>query len=112
MENVILVVEGKNDYSRIKQIYPNLDILITGGSAISEKFLSDLKELAKTNKIVVFTDPDFPGEKIRKTIQEHVPNSEHVFINKQKAISRNNKKVGVEHASINDIISALEHVHF
>ena len=111
MENVILVVEGKNDYSRIKQIYPNLDILITGGSAISEKFLSDLKELAKTNKIVVFTDPDFPGEKIRKTIQEHVPNSEHVFINKQKAISRNNKKVGVEHASKNDIISALEHVH-
>ena len=57
MENVILVVEGKNDYSRIKQIYPNLDILITGGSAISEKFLSDLKELAKTNKIVVFTAP-------------------------------------------------------
>lgn len=111
MDNVILIVEGKNDYSKIKQIYPDMNILITGGSAVSGKFLEEVKKLSKTNRIVIFTDPDFPGEKIRKTIQDAVSNAEHIFIKKKHAISKNDKKIGVEHASKEDLISALKHIY-
>lgn len=111
MKDVILIVEGKNDYSKIKQIYPNLDILITGGSAVSKEFLQDVLNLSKTHEIVIFTDPDYPGEKIRKQIQEVVPCASHVFINKKAAISKNNKKVGVEHASKEELINALKNLN-
>lgn len=111
MKDYILIVEGKNDYSRIKQIYPDMNIMITGGSAVSDEFLSNVKVLSKTHEIVIFTDPDAPGEKIRKKIQEVVPDASHIFINKKDAISKNNKKVGVEHASKTDLINALEKIN-
>lgn len=111
MKDYILIVEGKNDYSRIKQIYPDMNIMITGGSAVSEEFLRDVKNLSKTHEIVIFTDPDSPGEKIRKKIQEVVPDASHIFINKKDAISKKNKKVGVEHVNKVDLINALERIN-
>lgn len=111
MNGMILIVEGKNDYSKIKQIFPEMNVMITGGSAVSEEFLQDVKKASEHYQIVIFTDPDSPGEKIRKKIQEAVPNASHIFIDKKKAISKNNKKVGVEHATKEELINALEKVY-
>ncbi len=58
--------------------------------------------------MIVLTDPDFPGEKIRKTISEHVPGCKHAFIDKKKAIAHNGKGLGVEHASVEVIQEALK----
>ena len=110
MNGMILIVEGKNDYSKIKQIFPEMNVMITGGSAVSEEFLQDVKKASENYQIVIFTDPDSPGEKIRKKIQEVVTNASHIFIDKKKAISKNNKKVGVEHATKEELINALEKV--
>ena len=62
--NEVLVVEGNMDKQLLEQ-YIDGDILITNGSAVSDEFISMLKELSKTRKIIVFTDPDFPGKQIR-----------------------------------------------
>ena len=103
----VVVVEGMHDVEKIKRIYPDIDILITNGSEI-ERHLPPIVEIAKTRKIILFLDPDYPGERIRKRITEVVPNAKHAFLNKSKAISKNKKKIGVEHASSEDIIKALE----
>lgn len=107
MYNEVLVVEGKNDKARILAIFPNLEVIITNGSEISDKTLDMIEELSKNNKIILFLDPDFPGERIRNKILERVPNCENVFIKKTLAIDYKKHKVGVEHASDKDIIEAL-----
>ena len=109
MYNEVLVVEGKNDKARILAIFPNLQVITTNGSEISEETLDMIEELSKSNKIILFLDPDYPGERIRRKILERVPDCENIYINKQKAIDERKHKVGVEHASVDDIKEALSH---
>ena len=108
MYNEVLVVEGKNDKARILAIFPNLEVITTNGSEISGETLEMIEELSKKHKIILFLDPDFPGERIRNIILNRIPNCENAFIPKIKAIDYQKKKVGVEHASDDDIIEALE----
>ena len=108
MYNEVLVVEGKNDKARILALFPNLEVITTNGSEISEITLNMLEELSKTHKIILFLDPDYPGERIRNIILNRIPNCENIFINKHKAIDYKKKKVGVEHATDVDLIMALE----
>lgn len=106
----VLVVEGKNDYKRIKQIYPQLPILITNGSAVSEEFLEIIQRLSSDHEIILLLDPDYSGEYIRKKIQHACPEASHVFVNKQDTISKNRKKLGVEHVSLDILKEALKDV--
>ena len=61
MKNII-VVEGYHDEAKIKAVYPNLDVVVTNGSEISKETLNLIKKLSEDNEIVIFTDPDYPGE--------------------------------------------------
>ena len=107
----IIVVEGTHDEIRIKSVYPNAECIITNGSEISKETINLIKEMSKKHRIIIFTDPDSPGEKIRKTIKEAVPNASEAFLRKKDAISNNKKKVGIEHASKEVIVEALENVY-
>lgn len=109
MYNEVVVVEGKNDKARLLAIFPNLNVITTNGSEISEDTLELIKKMSLNHPIILFLDPDYPGERIRSKILEKVPNSKHVFIEKSKAIDYKKHKVGVEHATKKDIIEALEH---
>ena len=80
MYNEVLVVEGKNDKSRILAIFPHLQVITTNGSEISEETLRMIEELSKNHQIILFLDPDFPGERIRNIILNRVPNCQNVFI--------------------------------
>lgn len=107
---MIVIVEGKNDYNKLKSIFPVLDILITNGSSVSSEFIELVKKLAVKEEIVLLLDPDHPGEKIRRTIQEVVPDAMHIFADKKKAISKNKRKVGIEHMNKEDIISLFDEI--
>lgn len=109
MKNII-VVEGYHDESKIKAVYPNLDVIVTNGSEISKETLNLIKKLSEDNEIVIFTDPDYPGERIRKKILEIAPNAKQLFLRKKDCISNNNKKVGIEHASKELIKEALDSI--
>lgn len=86
-----------------------MDILITNGSEIEEN-LPTIIEASKKRDIILFLDPDYPGERIRKILQSKIPNAKNAFLKKDLAISKNKKKVGIEHAKKEDIIEALENV--
>lgn len=103
----IIVVEGKDDTVTVKRAV-DADTLETNGSAIGEAVLNRIKLAQETRGVIVFTDPDYPGERIRKIISEHVPGCKHAFLPKKDAIAKNGKGLGVEHASPDIIREALK----
>ena len=108
---MLIVVEGKNDKNKLENIFKDANIIITNGSEISQDTLNTIKSLSENNEVILCLDPDGPGEKIRKKIMEYVPNAYNVYADKQKAISRNKKKVGIEHMSKKDICQMFEHIY-
>mgnify|MGYP000013799072 FL=1 len=103
----ILVVEGKNDTNVLKS-YLDCDTIETHGTHLGKEILRQIQLAQRTRGVIIFTDPDFPGEKIRSCINTAVPGCKNAFIDKAKA--RTSKKVGVEHASREDILEALSHL--
>ena len=106
----IIVVEGRDDTRRLKEIYPTIETLETNGSAINQQTLERIKVLQQKRGVIIFTDPDFPGNKIRQTIMDYVPDCKHAYVNKKDAIGKNSCGVGVEHASKEAIEYALANV--
>jgi ribonuclease M5 len=103
----VIVVEGYHDLAKLKEIYDDVDVVITNGSEVTQETLVELKKLNNIRGLILLLDPDYQGERIRRIINEYVGETKHAFIEKKKCISRNRKKVGIEHAAHEDIILAL-----
>lgn len=99
-----IVVEGKNDTVTLKR-YFDCDTIETGGSSIDDEVIERIRAVQKDKGVIVFTDPDAPGMKIRTVINQAVPGCKNAFIDKK--VARTDKKVGVEHASKKDLEAAL-----
>lgn len=106
----IIVVEGKDDTRRLQEVV-KADTIETIGSAINEDILTQIEHAQETRGVIIFTDPDFSGEKIRKTIMEVVPAAKHAFLPRKEATpNRSHGSLGVEHASDTAILEALKKV--
>lgn len=105
-----IVVEGKDDTIAVQRAV-DADTIETNGSAISEETLRRIAHAQQLRGVIVFTDPDYPGRRIRAIIEQAVPDVKHAFLAKRKAIAKNGKKVGIEHASDEDIREALANVY-
>ncbi|AKL93605.1 ribonuclease M5 [Clostridium aceticum] len=101
----IIVVEGKDDVAAIKRAV-EAETIITGGFALTPATMERIKTAAKKRGVIIFTDPDFAGEKIRNTIASQVPNCKHAFLPKEKALKDGN--IGIENASPENILIALK----
>ena len=101
----LIVVEGKHDRDRLEKLF-DCDVICTDGLSMSEDVLETIRTIGAKRGVIVFTDPDHPGEVIRRRIGEIVPDCQHVFVNRTDAIGRRN--VGVEYVSDENIIKALE----
>jgi len=106
----IIVVEGKDDTIAIQRAV-NADTIETNGSAISEETLRRIQLAQEKRGVIVFTDPDYPGRRIRAIIEERIPGVKHAFLSKEKCIATNGKSLGIEHASDEDIREALKNVY-
>ena len=100
----IIVVEGKSDVSYLSN-YFDAEFVITNGSDIPLSTIEYLKKASDSKKIVVLTDPDSPGKRIRQILDNEIPNLKHCYINKEHAIKKN--KVGVAECDIDEIKRAL-----
>ena len=70
------------------------------------KLSFNFKELSKERKIIILTDPDYPGLRIRNIINQEIPNAYNAFVSRDKA--SNGKKLGVAETPIEEIVRALE----
>ncbi len=74
----VLVVEGKDDTANLRRFY-EVDTYETRGSAITEEDLERINRLNDLRGVIVLTDPDYNGERIRKLIMAAVPTARHAF---------------------------------
>ncbi|QGG48685.1 ribonuclease M5 [Heliorestis convoluta] len=100
----VIVVEGRDDLIAVKKAV-EAQVIITQGLGLSPKTVALIQEAQKRCGVIVFTDPDGPGERIRRWITEAVPGVKHAFLPLSQA--REARKVGIEHASTDDIRQAL-----
>lgn len=103
----IIVVEGKSDTQAIQRSV-EAETIETGGSAINEEILLRIELAQERRGVIVFTDPDHAGERIRRIIAARVPGCKHAFLDQEKA--RFKDDIGIENASPEAIRHALEHV--
>jgi ribonuclease M5 len=101
----IIVVEGKDDVSAVKAAV-DAEIITTSGLGITNKKLEQIRKASEKRGIIVLTDPDFPGKKIRYWVSENLTNVKHAYISKSNALKNGN--VGVENARPEVIIEALK----
>ena len=91
----LIVVEGRHDTANLQK-YFDCDTAETGGTSLDEKVMERIAYAAETRGVIIFTDPDSPGNRIRNAINRRIPGCGNAFIEKEKA--RTDRKVGVEHA--------------
>ncbi|MBR7554289.1 ribonuclease M5 [Allobacillus sp. GCM10007491] len=107
----VIVVEGRDDTVRIK-LAVDADTIETNGSALNQRTLDQIKHAKEKRGVIVFTDPDYPGERLRRLIDANIPGCKHAFLPKEKTKAKGKRKgLGIEHADIEDIQQALEDVH-
>ena len=107
----VIVVEGKDDTKQIDKAV-NADTYETNGSALSADDIAHLKKLQATRGLIVFTDPDFNGERVRKMISQAIPGVKHAFIRRDQGVpTEAHGSLGVEHANPEVIKAALAHVY-
>lgn len=104
--DALIVVEGKSDVAYLSS-YFDCEFVTTNGSDIPESTIKYLKEAKANGKnIVVLTDPDAPGKRIRDVLDQNIPGLSHSFIEKKFAVK--NGKVGVAECDINEVKRALQ----
>lgn len=100
-----IVVEGRDDTAAINRAVDAVTIE-THGFGMPDHIWPVIEKAYKEQGVIVFTDPDYAGEKIRKKVMARFPECKQAFLPKGKALKKGN--VGVENAKPEDIVEALE----
>ena len=99
-----IIVEGRDDEARVKQLLDAM-IIVTHGFGIKEETWKLIDKAYRQKGVIIFTDPDHAGEMIRRKIEKRCPKALHANLSREKA--RKNKDIGVENASSEDILTAI-----
>lgn len=100
-----IVVEGKDDIANVKRAV-DAEIIATNGLAFGKDLVERLKVINERTGIIILTDPDHAGKKIREKIAREIPTAKHAHIDRKLAIKKND--LGVENAEPAVIIAALK----
>ncbi|EOR26543.1 MULTISPECIES: ribonuclease M5 [Clostridium] len=100
----VIVVEGRDDITAVKQAV-DAEVIAVGGFGINARVIERIKEAQRRKGVIVLTDPDFAGEKIRSIIAKRVKGIKHAYIAQEDGIKGDD--IGVENASPEVIIEAL-----
>lgn len=100
----VIVVEGKRDIAAVRRAV-EAECLTTGGFALSEYSLRKIGAAYRRNGIIILTDPDSAGERIRKKLATLFPLAKHAFVPREAASTADD--VGIEQASPAAILAAL-----
>ena len=101
----IIVVEGRDDIVAVKNAV-EAEVIATGGFGYKKGFVENLNIVAEKRGIIILTDPDYAGEKIRKDISKNIGNCKHAFLPRGKAFKKGD--IGIENAKKEDIIEAIK----
>lgn len=107
----VIIVEGRADTEALRHAV-SADTIETNGSALGEQTIAAIKQAAATRGVIIFTDPDFNGERLRKLISEFVPEAKHAFLTKDEAGRQiKHHSLGIEYATPFVLRDALQSVY-
>lgn len=110
--NEVIIVEGRDDTKRLVETFgSNIKTIETNGSAVSRKTQEQIKAASEKFDIIIFTDPDYQGERIRKIVTQVVPQAKHAYLSQEEADSgKKGASLGIEHAQPEAIKKALSNL--
>ncbi|WP_456156040.1 ribonuclease M5 [Veillonella sp.] len=104
----VIVVEGKSDIQRIHQAL-DADCIATEGFTLRKEVIDQIRIAYEKRGIIILTDPDTAGERIRRVLTKKFPNAQHAFVPRDEAYA--NDDIGIEQASPESILKALSVLH-
>lgn len=79
MVEIALIVEGKNDRSRLRRLLADeVDIMCTFGTLNTER-TEKLRQQVGDKPVYLFLDNDSSGKRIRAILRETFPDAEHLY---------------------------------
>ena len=103
-----IVVEGKDDRSAVLAAV-DANILCTSGYGMNDKIIDAIRAAYEGPGIIIFTDPDHAGRKIRERLTGLFPHAKHAYLTQLEAEKQGD--IGIENAKPECIIKALENAH-
>lgn len=103
----VIVVEGRDDYIAVKRAV-DAEIIVTGGYSLSAGVMKRIKLARERRGVIIFTDPDHAGERIRRTISSRIKGCRHAYLPLDEALKDGD--IGIENASPEAIREALAKV--
>ena len=101
----VIVVEGRDDIDAVGRA-GDADIIATHGYGIRQATLDRIRHAYETRGIIILTDPDSAGQRIRRKLTDLFPEALQAYISRNEALSDHD--IGVENASPEVIRKALE----
>lgn len=101
----VIIVEGISDVAFLSSFLDAL-YFITDGYNLDDRKIDFIIEASKKNKIIIFTDNDDAGEKIRKKLHEAIQGGYDALIDKKSR--KNYKKKGVAEGIKEDVLETLK----
>lgn len=98
----IIIVEGRDDVTAVKRVISSEVIPLHGFTGMTKAKIDFLIQLSKTNDLILLTDPDFVGKKLREVISKRIPTIKHAYISRVEGTKDHKdgtKNIGIENAS-------------
>lgn len=99
-----IIVEGKDDIRAVKRAV-DCHVIATGGTHFGQAKKREIQKAYETVGIIILTDPDFAGNRIRKRLEKEFPKALHAYLPRRYADTKGH--AGVEYAAPEVIQQAL-----
>ena len=100
-----VVVEGRDDESAVLAAV-SANTICTHGYGIRPEVLDIIRTAYETVGIIIFTDPDHAGLKIRERLLKLFPDAKQAFLTREQA--EKDGDIGIENAKPEAILNALQ----
>ena len=99
-----VIVEGRDDTINLKRAVDCFTIE-THGFGIKRETWEEIAKAYKEQGIIIFTDPDFSGNEIRRRLTEAFPEAKQAYLLREDALKKGD--IGVENAEPEAVVRAL-----
>ncbi len=105
----VIVVEGRDDTNAVMKAIDGMTIE-THGFGIKNTTWKLLDRAYEQKGLIIFTDPDYAGEEIRRRLTEKFPGSKQAYLIRTQAEKKGD--IGIENASPEDIKEAIKKARY
>ena len=106
--NEVIIVEGRDDTAAVKRAIDGLTIE-THGFGIQRRTWELIEKAYREKGIIIFTDPDYSGEEIRRKLTKKFPEAKQAFLSRKYAQKKGD--IGIENAEPEAILEAIKKAH-